>query len=149
MNTITVVDTRIPIQVKLLYPDSKAPKQGNPTDAGYDIFVHRVEDCGTYIKVYSGIACSPQCVDTHLELVPRSSTYKQGLMLYNSIGIIDVEYKGEILAIFNKTSDFKALPEVGSRVAQLIVRRTERADFEVVEELSGGDRNGGIGSTGV
>lgn len=138
----------IPVKIKKLFPDAKVPTSDNEGNAGYDIYVHRIEDCGNYLKVYSGIAIEPE-VGIYMMLVPRSSAHKLGLTLYNNLGIIDNSYRGEIIALFLKTEDFKVLPEIGSRLAQLIPQKQSWLKIEEVIELSNTDRgSGGFGSTG-
>lgn len=87
----------------------------------------------------------------HAQMVPRSSTYKNfGIIMTNSVGIIDNSYCGD-----NDIWKFPALCmratkiEKGERIAQFrIVKNTEQINFETVETLGNADR-GGIGSTGV
>ncbi len=136
------------LKIKKLYPDAKMPTKGNETDAGYDIYVHRFEDLGDYLIVYSGIAIQPE-KGFYTELVSRSSVYKKGLILHNGIGIIDNSYTGEIISIFYKTKCFKGI-EIGDRLSQLIPKKQYFFEPHEVEELSETERgSGGFGSTGV
>jgi len=140
--------TMINLKVKKLYPDSKTPTKTNDSDVGLDLYVHHFEDCGTFVKVFTGIAVQPES-GYYSELVARSSIYKKGLVLHNCIGIIDRDYTGEIIGVFYKTKDFKGI-EVGERLLQLIGREQLFFRTEVVEELSDTSRGaGGFGSTGV
>lgn len=87
----------------------------------------------------------------HAQLVPRSSTFKNfGIIMVNSIGIIDNSYCGD-----NDIWRFPAIAmkngviHKGDRIAQFrIVKNSEQITFETVETLGNADR-GGIGSTGV
>lgn len=137
----------INIKFKKIYEDSQEPFKKHKSDAGFDLFVHHIEDFGNFIKVFTGIAvCPPDRF--YFELYPRSSIYKQGLSLYNSIGVIDNEYRGEIIAIFDKTKDFKELPKKGDRLVQIILKKQQELEFEIVESLENTVRNnGGFGST--
>ena len=138
----------ISTRVKKLYEDSKLPYKKEDSDAGYDLYVHRIEDKGDYIKVYSGIALEPD-VGYYYMLTPRSSSYKKGLTLSNNLGIIDNNYRGEVIGIFHKTDLFKNLPEVGDRLMQLIPQQQIWVEFEEVDELTETKRSeGGFGSTG-
>lgn len=77
-------------------------------------------------------------------------------MLANSIGLVDQDYRGPILVRFkvvghNWQSPFPPLKKYakGDRIAQLVVRKTIRADFVEVQELSTTERSvGGFGSSG-
>lgn len=137
----------INVKIKKLFENSQLPIKKNKDDAGYDIFVHHVEDCGNFIKVFSGISVQPE-TGFYFELVPRSSTYKLGLIMYNSFGVIDNNYTGELICVFNKTLDFKELPKYGDRLAQLILKKQYHIEFNEVDDLSETDRgSGGFGST--
>ncbi|MFR7871949.1 MAG: dUTP diphosphatase, partial [Fenollaria timonensis] len=75
---------------------------------------------------------------------------KHGIGLINGIGTIDSDYRGEIkvpLINFSK-EDFTI--ENGMRIAQMVLSKYEKIDFEEVDELSDSERqDGGFGSTGV
>lgn len=74
---------------------------------------------------------------------------KHGVMPANGIGTIDADYRGEIGVILLNTSTEPFIIEPGMRIAQLVVARYERIDWEVVESLEETERgNGGFGSTG-
>lgn len=134
------------IKIKKIRPNATLPMKMGMGNSGYDISAAYIEDCGSYIKVFTGI--SAQCpVGTYLELYPRSSIYKKGLNLANSIGVIDNSYRGEIIAIFNKLDKYVPI-DIGERIGQLIPRQYKVAKFVEVEELDETQRGeGGFGST--
>ncbi|RAV29434.1 dUTP diphosphatase [Sinomicrobium soli] len=82
---------------------------------------------------------------------PRSGlALKKGITVLNAPGTIDADYRGEVRVILVNLSDADFVIEDGERIAQLVIARHERAEWEVAEELSGTDRGtGGFGSTGV
>ena len=82
---------------------------------------------------------------------PRSGlAAKKGITVLNSPGTIDADYRGEIGVILVNLSNDDFIIEKGERVAQLIIAKHERAEWEEVEILSETDRgSGGFGSTGV
>jgi len=82
---------------------------------------------------------------------PRSGlAAKKGITVLNSPGTIDADYRGEIGVILVNLSNDDFIIENGERVAQLIIAKHERAEWEEVEILSETDRgSGGFGSTGV
>lgn len=134
-------------KVKLLDENMSLPFKKDYNDAGYDLSVSRLEDCGNYIKVYTGISIEPE-LGFYFMMVPRSSIYKKGLFLANSCAIIDNGYRGEIIGIFYKSNSYK-LPEIGERVLQLIPQRQIQVEFVEANELSDTNRGeGGFGSTG-
>ena len=82
---------------------------------------------------------------------PRSGlAAKKGVTVLNSPGTIDADYRGEIGIILVNLSNEVFVIEDGERIAQLIIAKHERAQWEVVAELSETVRGaGGFGSTGV
>lgn len=82
---------------------------------------------------------------------PRSGlAFKKGITVLNSPGTIDADYRGEIGVILVNLSNEPFVVENGERVAQLVIAKHERAEWEPVAELSETVRGeGGFGSTGV
>ena len=82
---------------------------------------------------------------------PRSGlAAKKGITVLNSPGTIDADYRGEIGVILVNLSNETFLIENGERIAQLIIAKHERAEWEEVKDLSETERGeGGFGSTGV
>lgn len=89
---------------------------------------------------------------TFIGVLPRSSTFKRtGLILANSIGVIDRDYCGpedEIMALVYNTSDNIVEIDKGERLFQLIIFNCETPEIEIVEECIKDDSRGGHGSTG-
>ncbi len=75
---------------------------------------------------------------------------KKGIGLVNSIGTIDSDYRGELkIPVINFGSEDYEIKS-GDRIAQLVIAKHERAEIQVVEELSDTKRGaGGFGHTGV
>lgn len=84
-------------------------------------------------------------------LVPRSSIWKKSLMLTDSLGIIDADFRGEIVAIMKATTDtVPAIYKQGERFCQLVILKKPEYTIKEVEELSKTERGeGGFGSTGT
>ncbi len=82
---------------------------------------------------------------------PRSGlAAKKGITVLNTPGTIDADYRGEIGVILVNLSNKDFTIENGERVAQLIIAKHERAEWEEVEALQETSRGaGGFGSTGV
>lgn len=87
------------------------------------------------------------------QLVPRSSLGRNGLALANTLGIIDPDYRGEVLAALWHRGNLEGAPIViapGMRIAQLVVVACPMLGLEVVADLDVTARGaGGFGSTGV
>lgn len=85
-----------------------------------------------------------------LLLVPRSSTHKKGLIMANSVGIGDPDFRGdddEYHAAYYNYTDKDVTIERGERIAQGLIKKIERAEWEEVDELGNATR-GGFGTTG-
>lgn len=82
---------------------------------------------------------------------PRSGlAAKHGITMLNSPGTIDADYRGEIGVIVVNLSKDPFVINDGERIAQLVIAKHERAEWEAVEVLSETSRGaGGFGSTGV
>lgn len=75
---------------------------------------------------------------------------KKGLSLPNGIGTIDSDYRGELKVILINLGKEDIVIENGDRIAQIVFIKYERAQVELVDELSSTDRSqGGFGHTGV
>ena len=85
-----------------------------------------------------------------IQIRPRSGlAIKQGITCLNTPGTIDSDYRGEIKIILINLSSEEQVINHGDRIAQMIVQRTERAEFEQVEFLNETERAaGGFGHTG-
>ena len=82
---------------------------------------------------------------------PRSGlAAKKGITVLNAPGTIDADYRGEIGVILVNLSKDEFVIENGDRVAQLVIAKYERAEWNNVDELSETSRgSGGFGSTGT
>ena len=75
---------------------------------------------------------------------------KSGLAPANKVGVIDSDYRGEIMVALHNHSDADRTVSGGDRVAQILFVPVEQADFDVVDNLDDTARGeGGFGSTGV
>lgn len=82
---------------------------------------------------------------------PRSGlAAKKGITVLNAPGTIDADYRGEIGVILVNLSNEDFTINNGERIAQLVISRHERAEWEEVQVLSETERGeGGFGSTGT
>jgi dUTP pyrophosphatase len=85
-----------------------------------------------------------------IQIRPRSGlAIKQGITCLNTPGTIDSDYRGEIKIILINLSSEEQVIHPGDRIAQMIIQKTERAEFEQVEILNNTERAaGGFGHTG-
>lgn len=138
------------IKVKLA-EGASIPKYQKPGDSGMDLTATSIrmvdEENYGFIEYGTGVFIEiPEGYEGQIR--PRSSISNTGLIMANSPGTIDSNYRGEIKV------RFKAIPnsfiyEVGDRIAQLVITPVIKANLEVVEELSETERGeDGFGSTG-
>ena len=85
------------------------------------------------------------------QIRPRSGlAIRQGITCLNSPGTVDSDYRGELKVILINLSDVSQVIHTGDRIAQIIITRTERAEFNLVQQLDDSVRGtGGFGHTGV
>lgn len=129
------------------------PKRATEGSAGIDLCACIENDIivnpGEIVKIPTGIACSvpPTCVSL---LFARSGlSVKHGIALANSVGVIDSDYRGEIIAALINNSKMPYTVTSGERIAQLCVMPICCLPIELcdsLEETLRGD--GGFGSTG-
>lgn len=75
---------------------------------------------------------------------------KRGLAPANKVGVVDSDYRGEVMVALHNHSSEAQTVGVGERIAQMVIAPFLKADFTVVEELSDTQRGaGGFGSTGT
>ncbi len=88
---------------------------------------------------------------TEAQVRPRSGlAAKHGITVLNTPGTIDADYRGEVGVILVNLSDREFVINPGERIAQMVLARYERFDWEVVGELDYTVRGaGGLGSTGI
>ena len=76
--------------------------------------------------------------------------YKHGIIVLNSPGTIDADYRGEIGIILYNSSTEPFEINIGDRIAQMVISRCEQVKWEEVAELSSTERGeGGFGSTKI
>lgn len=137
------------VKIKKLVENAVIPRYAKSGDAGLDLTVTSVENKGNKIVYHCGLAFEIPQGYVGL-LFPHSSNANKDLLLTNSVGVIDSGYRGEVTAVFQKTTLLQ--PEkyyIGERFAQLIILPYPQIEFEEVKELSTTERGAnGYGSTG-
>lgn len=161
------------VRFKRLHPDAVVPFKKYPEDFCYDVVATSEEQIAPNVWKYGiGLAFEiqgkpedlavenefgkellriPQGRDWNvsIDLRPRSSIWKTGMVLSNAVGTVDDLYRGEVSAIFYHV--FTEMPRyrVGDRIGQIKLGFTLPIEFEEVDELGQTARgDGGYGSTG-
>ena len=118
-----------------LHPDARIEKAYSG-DAGFDLYCTQIDDDLTY---HTGIAV--EIPEGYFGLLcERSSCYKVGTTLINSVGIIDSGYRGEIVAKFRRYDASKETYKVGDKFIQLIILPLPIIELEEVDKLSDSER---------
>ena len=88
---------------------------------------------------------------TEAQIRPRSGlAAKHGITVLNTPGTIDADYRGEIKVILVNLSNEEFTINPGERIAQMVVARYEKVEWDSVEVLDETERGtGGFGSTGI
>lgn len=137
------------------------PSRGHETDAGLDLTAMAFEEISPCVFAFdTGISVAVE-PGYYCEVVPRSSIIKTPFIMANSVGVIDPDYRGRIKVIFRYVGHEKkqgqnqgpaeeaAQALVGTRIAQILVRKRESVQVMAVESLDETPRGeGGFGSTG-
>ena len=141
------------IRIKLLRKTSKMPTYGSEHAAGADIYADIDSDIiilpHETVMIPSGFAIEIP-VGYAGFVYPRSGmASKRGLASANKVGVIDSDYRGEVIVALHNHSSSPAVLSPGERIAQLIIAPVFTPGFELSEELSDTARGtGGFGSTG-
>ncbi|WP_120879832.1 dUTP diphosphatase [Helicobacter pylori] len=140
------------IKIQKIHPNALIPKYQTEGSSGFDL--HAVEE--VIIKPHSvglvkiGICLSLE-VGYELQVRTRSGlALNHQVVVLNSPGTVDNDYRGEIKVILANLSDKDFKVQVGDRIAQGVVQKTYEAEFIECERLDETSRgSGGFGSTGV
>ena len=137
------------IRVKKLHPDAKLPTVATPGSACYDVYsVETVElDFRQVYRLKTGLSFElPE--GYAMDIRPRSGLSSRGIIIVNSPGTLDSDYRGELQIPMVTLLRMESIGK-GDRIAQIRIFETERLDFIEKEELNGTERGeGGFGSTG-
>lgn len=147
------------VKVKVISPLIKQqipmPSYATPGSAGMDLHAccenPVVIPAGGRGRIPTGIAIELPGPDMVALVFPRSGlASKHGISLSNAVGVIDSDYRGEVICLLKNegTTDFIVNP--GDRVAQMVFFPIFRVEWEEMDQLGETVRgDGGFGSTGV
>ena len=143
------------LKIKKLKENAKVPSRGTQGSAGLDLCACIDEPItlngGDTALIPTGIAIALPSADYGAFVFPRSGiAVKHGIGLLNSVGVIDSDYRGEIIVALHNDSEETRIVTHGDRIAQIIFQYSDRPidGFEEVETLSETIRGeGGFGST--
>ena len=142
------------LKIKKLSPAAILPTYGSAGAAGADLYALPEGDPitirpGETVFIHTGLAMAIPEGYVGLNFARSGLASKRGLAPANKVGVIDSDYRGELMVALHNHSDVPQVVEPGDRVAQFLVVPVITADFYEVDELDETDRgSGGFGSTG-
>lgn len=144
------------INIKKTDENAKIPTYGSVYAAGADLYavIHNEENKveilpGETAFIDTGIVMEIPNGYVGLVYARSGLSCKQGLAPANKVGVIDSDYRGNIMvALYNQSNEIRTVSE-GDRIAQIIIQPVEQFGFKVTKNLSNTVRgNGGFGSSG-
>ena len=141
------------VSVKMLDPRAKLPAYGSADAAGADLYALtdgpvEIAPGGTTL-IHTGIAVAVPQGYVGLVYARSGMACKRGLAPANKVGVIDADYRGEVMVYLHNHDSQPQTVENGDRIAQLVITPYLAARFQSVDELDDTQRgSGGFGSTG-
>ena len=142
-----------PVSVKLLDSRARLPAYGSPDAAGADLYALTDGPVaiapGQTVLVHTGLALAIPRGYVGLVYARSGLATKEGLAPANKVGVIDADYRGELMVSLYNQSKADRVIDSGDRIAQLVITPYLTAQFTQADELDGTQRGaGGFGSTG-
>ena len=143
-----------PVSVKRLDPRAKLPAYGSADAAGADLYALTDGPVtiapGQTVLIHTGLALAIPQGYVGLVYARSGLATRQGLAPANKVGVIDADYRGELMVSLHNHSGETRTVECGDRIAQLVIAPYLTARFQEAEELDDTERGkGGFGSTGT
>jgi len=141
------------VNVKKLNKDAVIPTYGTEFSAGADLYACIKEKViinpGETVMIHTGIAVEIPIGYAGLVYARSGLASKKGLAPANKVGVVDADYRGELMVALHNHSLKPAEIEKGERIAQMVLTPFLAAEFLEATELSDTQRgSGGFGSTG-
>ena len=141
------------VRIKKLDERAVVPSYGSEYAAGFDLYSVLDEDVtiksGETYLVHTGLAMEIPVGFAGMIFARSGLATKKGLAPANKVGVVDSDYRGEVMvALHNHSLEDRTISH-GERIAQMVIMPFYKAEFLEVEELNDTDRGtGGFGSTG-
>lgn len=140
------------INIKLLKENAIIPTYGTEYSAGADLYACLEEDLliksGETAFISTGISFEIPIGFVGLVYARSSLGCKKGIAPSNKVGVIDSDYRGEVLVALHNHSNEDYLVKQDERIAQIVFTPYLKGNFQVINELNDTQRGtGGFGST--
>lgn len=146
---MNLLNQELLVKVKKLHPNAKVPQYMTAGAAAVDLYATEVKLEQMYVEYKTGLAF--EIMEGYMGLLlPRSSISSQTtLMLSNSLGLLDADFRGEVTFRFRPLyPDGNKIYKIGDRIGQLLILPVPKMDIIEVDELSETVRGAGAyGST--
>lgn len=142
------------INIKKINDNAIIPTYGSEYAAGADLYACIEEDLtilpGETKLIKTGLAIELPIGYAAFIYARSGLASKRGLAPANKVGVVDCDYRGEIMVALHNHSNTEQAVSKGERIAQMVIAPYITAEFDVVKELSDTARGaGGFGSTGT
>ena len=142
------------LNIKKLNENAVIPSYGSQFAAGADLYACTNGETVTFLPgetklIKTGLAMEIPEGYAGLIYARSGIANKRGLAPSNKVGVVDSDYRGEIMVALYNQSSVEQVVEQGERVAQMVITPFLKVDYQEVQELDSTDRGtGGFGSTG-
>lgn len=139
------------VKIKRLHPDAVLPTLGSEYAAGADLYAVETVTIGAGQTAFVHMGWAMEIPIGYAGFVFARSglASKRDLAPANKVGVVDCDYRGEIMVAIHNHGQSEQTVEAGERVAQMVILPYLAAQYIEVEELSDTKRGtGGFGSTG-
>lgn len=142
------------VRIKKLNENAIIPTYGTEFSAGADLYALLEEPItikkGETKLIKTGLSMEIPAKYCGLIYARSGLATKKGLAPANKVGVIDSDYRGEIMVALYNQSDCDQTVENGERIAQIVIAPFIQAEFQLTDELTETVRGtGGFGSTGT
>ena len=142
------------MNIKKLNENAKIPMYGTEFAAGFDLYACMESDIEIKphetVLIKTGLAMEIPTGFAGLIYARSGLATKKGLAPANKVGVVDADYRGEIMVALHNHSNETKIVEKNERIAQMVITPYLKVEFNEVDELEETIRGaGGFGSTGT
>ena len=144
------------VKYRMLSDTATEPTKGSGRAGGWDLYAdlkgeaRQAIQVGETVKIGTGLSAEIPCYAFGAIYARSGLATKSGIRPANCVGVIDADYRGEIIIALHNDGDSPFIVEHGMRIAQIIIQPYVPVKWTKAESLSETERGeGGFGSTGT